>query len=329
MPKIQKIQVQTPFMNGLPSVQSPKVLSTLLIGLLASSVLLLPAQAQRNNLDQIQSQTPQSAVQGPGQWPQSHTLPGQAIGTSPLQTAQGQPASFNPAQNNLQPKGPGTPSTLPSSTSALTVQTGSQKVPIGTMLTIAFNTPMDSRITNVGDVFTAILSKDFTVTGRNGQHRMILPAGTMVRGRVDQVKRPNFFSHGGAIFLAFDHVVLPSGELLPLTLNLSTESTLVNQKGALYSDPGIGRKVEKGAEAGRKTFSDITDQGFQSGKQIAGGLGSIITVPAAVIGGALAGTAVTTGKAAVAIVGRGDSVIIKPGDTVTIDFGGSFNLPAE
>lgn len=321
MPKIQKFPVQTPFKNGLSAVQSPKVLSTLLIGLLASSFLLLPAQAQHNNLDQIQSQTPQSSLQGPGQWPQPHPLPGE--------TSQGQPASFNPAQNNLQPKGPGTPSTLPSSSSALTVQTGSQKVPIGTMLTIAFNTPMDSRITNVGDVFTAILSKDFTVTGKNGQHRMILPAGTMVRGRVDQVKRPNFFSHGGAIFLAFDHVVLPSGELLPLTLNLSTESTLVNQKGALYSDPGIGRKVEKGAEAGRKTFSDITDQGFQSGKQIAGGLGSIITVPAAVIGGALAGTAVTTGKAAVAIMGRGDSVIIKPGDTVTIDFGGSFNLPAE
>ena len=104
---------------------------------------------------------------------------------------------------------------------------------------------------------------------------------------------------------------------------------MVNQKGALYSDPGIGRKIERGAEQGRKTFNGITEQGFETGKQIAGGLGSIVTVPAAVIGGALAGTALTTGKAAVAIVGRGDSVVIKPGDTVTIDFGGSFNLPTE
>lgn len=221
------------------------------------------------------------------------------------------------------------PLTAPSSSSVLQVEAGSQKIPAGTFLTVAFNTAMDSRLTNTGDPFTALLTQDFTVPGLNRTRRVILPAGTMIRGRVNDVKRPTFFSHGGAIFLAFDHVVLPSGELLPLTLNLSTENTLVNQKGALYSDPGIGKKVQRGAAEGRKTFVNITEQGFESGKQIAGGLGSLVTVPAAVIGGALAGGAVTTGKAAVAVVGRGDSVVIKPGDTVTIDFGGTFNLPAE
>jgi hypothetical protein len=197
------------------------------------------------------------------------------------------------------------------------------------MLTIGFNTSMDSRQTNIGDAFNAYLTQDFTVQGENATRQVVLPAGTTVRGRVQEVKRPSFFSRGGAIYLSFDHVVVPSGELLPLTLNLSTENTLVNDRGALYADPGIGKKVQRGVEAGKQTFGSITDQGFSAGKQIAGGLGSLITVPAAVVGGALAGTAVTTGKAAVAVVGKGDSVIIKPGDMVTIDFGGSFNLPAE
>lgn len=218
---------------------------------------------------------------------------------------------------------------MPSATSALKIQTGSQKVPAGTMLTVAFNTPMDSRLTNLGDVFNAYLTQDFTVKGEHATRKVVLPAGTMVRGRVSEVKRPSFFSHGGAIYLSFDHVVVPSGELLPLTLNLSTENTIVNKQGALYSDPGIGAKVQKGVESGKQTFENITDSGIQAGKQIAGGLGSLITVPAAVIGGAVAGSAVTTGKAAVAVVGKGDSMVIKTGDTVTIDFGGSFNLPAE
>ena len=218
---------------------------------------------------------------------------------------------------------------MPSATSALKIQTGSQKVPAGTMLTVAFNTPMDSRLTNLGDVFNAYLTQDFTVKGEHATRKVVLPAGTMVRGRVSEVKRPSFFSHGGAISLSFDHVVVPSGELLPLTLNLSTENTIVNKQGALYSDPGIGAKVQKGVESGKQTFENITDSGIQAGKQIAGGLGSLITVPAAVIGGAVAGSAVTTGKAAVAVVGKGDSMVIKTGDTVTIDFGGSFNLPAE
>jgi len=288
--------------------------------------LLLPvAWAERENLAQIQSQTPQGQEQGQFQWPQPQgNAHSQMPGNFPVQ-----PQTVNQPQNRMLPSVPASPTISPSASSALKIETGSQKVPVGTMLTIAFNTTMDSRLTNMGDVFTAKLTKDFTVAGKNGERRMILPQGTVVRGRVDQVKRPNYFSHGGAIYLAFDHVVLPSGELLPLTLNLSTENAMVNQKGALYSDPGIGRKIERGAEQGRKTFSGITEQGFETGKQIAGGLGSIVTVPAAVIGGALAGTAVTTGKAAVAIVGRGDSVVIKPGDTVTIDFGGSFNLPAE
>ncbi|MCE3234722.1 MAG: hypothetical protein K0Q50_902 [Vampirovibrio sp.] len=224
---------------------------------------------------------------------------------------------------------PSQPMEMPSSSSTLKVQTGSQKVPAGTMLTVAFNTAMDSRLTNTGDPFNAYLSEDFTVSGAHGVRRVVLPAGTMVRGRVDAVKRPSLFSRGGAIFLNFDHVVLPSGELLPLTLNLSTENTNVNQKGALYTDPGIGKKIQRGAEEGRKAFENITEQGFETGKQIAGGLGSIVTVPASVVGGALVGAGLTTGKAAIAVVGRGDSAVIKPGDTITIDFGGSFNLPSE
>ena len=222
------------------------------------------------------------------------------------------------------------PASLPSSSSStLQVGAGTQKVPAGTFMTIAFNTGMDSRMTTMGEPFNAFITEDFTVRGDNGGSRVVLPVGTIVRGRVNEVKRPSLFSRGGAIYLAFDHVVLPSGELLPLTLNLSTENTIVNKAGALYMDPGIGAKVEKGFEEGKHAFSTITDSGYQAGKNIAGGFGSILTVPAAVIGGALAGTAVTTGKAAVAVVGRGETALIKPGDTVTIDFGGSFNLPSE
>lgn len=221
------------------------------------------------------------------------------------------------------------PALSPSSTSALQINAGSQKVPAGTMLTIAFNTPLDSKITNSGDAFTGSLVNDFAVNGGNQSRRIILPSGTIVRGRVQDVKRPSYFSHGGSLYLNFDHVLLPSGELLPLKLNLSTENTIVNQKGAIYMDPGIGKKVEKGFDQGKQTFSNITDSGVQTGKQIAGGLGTLITVPAALIGGAVAGAGVTTGKAAVAVVGKGESAVIKPGDTVTIDFGGSFNIPQE
>ena len=211
---------------------------------------------------------------------------------------------------------------------ALKLDAASSKVPAGTYLNVVFNTAMDSRITTPGEAFTVLLSDDFDVSG-NGNTRVILPRGTLIRGRIENVKRPGFFSRGGSIFLDFDHAVLPSGELMPLDLKLSTANAEVNKRGALYSDPGIPTKLGKAANSGVNTFSGIVDKGFDAGKDVGDGLGQVLTVPLSIIGGAVAGTAVTTGKGAVAIVGKGDSMVIEPGDNVTIDFGGSFNLPAE
>ncbi|MEM0951327.1 MAG: hypothetical protein AAGI66_04185 [Cyanobacteria bacterium P01_H01_bin.74] len=220
-------------------------------------------------------------------------------------------------------------STKPGQT-VLTVQTGTQKVPNGTVLTIGFNTLLDSTVSENGDPFSVYLINDFTSSTPEGKAiKILLPAGTTIRGRISDVERPSFFSKGGSLFLSFDHIVLPSGELLPVKLNLSTSNGIVNQEGAVYSDPGIGSKVKDGVKSGQETFGSITDKGYAAGKSIAGGLGSLVTVPAAVIGGAFAGTAVTTGKAAVALVGKGDSAVIHPGDQMQIDFGGAFVLPAQ
>ncbi|MBX9725301.1 MAG: hypothetical protein K2X81_28110 [Candidatus Obscuribacterales bacterium] len=217
---------------------------------------------------------------------------------------------------------------------ALKIGAASEKVPAGTNLRISFNNHFDSRVTQPGEPFSATLQEDFYSKSKVNpediaERRIILPEGTLIRGRVGQVKKPFLFSRGGSITLKFDHVVLPSGELLPLELELSTANTIVNQKGALYSDPGIGKKVSNGVKDGIGTFDKIRDAGVNAGKGALGGVGMLVTVPVAIAGGAVAGSAVTGGKAVVAVVGRGDSLIINPGDSVTIDFGGSFNLPSD
>ncbi|MDX2084705.1 MAG: hypothetical protein SFZ03_04885 [Candidatus Melainabacteria bacterium] len=206
----------------------------------------------------------------------------------------------------------------------LTVNSATQQVPAGTILRITFNSEMDSRITQPGEPFTAIVSEDFVM---NGNH-IVLPAGTVVRGRVQSVSRPRLFSKGGAITLNFDHVVAASGEAIPLDFNLSTQNANVNSQGALYTDPGIGKKVQKGVDDGKETFNKLKDAGIDAGKDLGGGAALLVTVPTAVVGGAVAGSAVTAGKAVQAVVGRGESVVIKPGDQALIDFGGTFNLPA-
>jgi hypothetical protein len=230
---------------------------------------------------------------------------------------------------------------------------------------VVFQTGHDARTSAPGDIFLAQLGSDFKGAGET----IILPKGTVLRGRLETVQRPGLFSRGGAMALAFDHIMLPSGELLPLTLRLSANNqqvrlaptTPANKASAtgpagqpasqpeqvlhqptvgpnseetsappvLYADPGIRVKLRKGLDAGRSTLARFTQAGVTAGQSIAGGLGGIVTVPAAAVGGAVAGTAVTTGKAAVALVGRGDTVRIAPGDSYNLDFGGAVVLPVQ
>jgi hypothetical protein len=204
------------------------------------------------------------------------------------------------------------------------LSTESQKIPMGTLLKVRFMQAMDARITQQGEPFTVQLVQDFP-----NPRKVILPAGSIIRGRVGLVKRPAAFSRGGSIALDFDHVMLPSGDLIPLTLNLALDNKMVNKRQVLYSDPGIGHKVAKGFDQGKQTFGTIRDAGISAGKNTAGGLGLLVTVPATIAGGAIAGTAVTAEKAAVALIGRGESVLINPGDEVSIDFGGSLNLTVQ
>lgn len=205
---------------------------------------------------------------------------------------------------------------------ALTVGANSQRIPAGTYLNVRFNTALDSKSSPPGQAFTATLLEDFLAN-----QQVVLPAGTLVRGRLEEVRRPTFFSKGGALYLMFDHVVMPTGDLMPLDLKLSSQNTKVNAQGAVYQDPGIQKKLGQSVTKGVSTLKKITGEGVQSGKELGDGLGTIITVPVAAVGGALAGTAVTAGSSVVSLVGRGESAIIAPGDTVRIDFGNSFTLP--
>jgi hypothetical protein len=200
----------------------------------------------------------------------------------------------------------------------------SQQVPAGTALRIRFLTPLDTKTSNIGDGFVATAAED-VFAGR----QLILPKGTPVRGRVAQVQRPGFFSKGGLMRLTFDHVTLPTGEVQPLRLELDTTSAKMDRsRNALYTDPGIGAKLETSVDKGVDKYHAIMDKATQPNPQTSKGINMLMTVPAA-LAGVASGTAVTTANAAKAIFGRGDSVTILPGDELVIDFAQATTLQGQ
>lgn len=239
--------------------------------------------------------------------------------------------------------------------SPLQLGAGSQEVPEGTMLPLVFRTPLDARVTQAGEPFVATLKTNFQLppTASHPSPRLILPVGTPIRGRVSQVTKPRWFSKGGMLQLDFDHVVLPSGELLPVHLQLSASNSDVkpivtpNSPGAaatpsqpdsnkplnveygLYDDPGVGSKIKQGVSEGADQVGDITAAGQQWGQSWGGTAGAIATTPFAAVGGALVGGATMAKNSVKAMVMPGDTAMIEPGDEILVDFGHAFVLPAE
>ncbi len=201
----------------------------------------------------------------------------------------------------------------------------SQQIPAGIRLKLNFLTPLDSQTTNSGDEFLAESAEDLWL----GQ-QLILPKGTLIRGRTEDVKRPGFFSKGGLIRLTFDHVVMPSGELKPLNLEVDAATEMLDTtRDGLYTDPGMGAKLSDSVDKGVDKFKFFRDRGVKAGQERGGGINMLLTVPTNAIAGVASGTAITTVNAAKAVFGKGESVVIQPGDTLVIDFSKATTLPSQ
>lgn len=149
----------------------------------------------------------------------------------------------------------------------------SQQIPAGMNLPIAFLTPLDSKTSNVGDIFIAVAAQDLWAG-----EQLVLPKGSTIRGRVQGVERPGFFSKGGLLRLTFDHVQMPSGELKPLALDIDAASAkLDREKNALYTDPGIGAKLNDSVDKGISQFKSFYDRGIKAGHDR--GVASICCLP--------------------------------------------------
>lgn len=77
---------------------------------------------------------------------------------------------------------------------------------------VQLKTTLDSKTTKKGDVFEGVLNEDYQY------ENSVLPAGTVFKGVVDEVRSSKYFSRPGYLVLNVQEVVLPSGEVHQLSL---------------------------------------------------------------------------------------------------------------
>lgn len=238
----------------------------------------------------------------------------------------------------------------PLHTTPISIGSQAQTVAPGTVLPLIIDTPLDARTSQPGDPITARLGNDFlTQTSPQQPIRVVLPKGTTVRGRVTHVKQPHWFSRGGWLTLQFDHVVLPNGELLPITLALSASNQGAKKQPSkvaaskpkqpiatqptdpigLYQDPGIKAKLRADVGEGQAKAKAVTQAGIAKGEALGGKTGRVIATPIAALGGAAVGAGTFAKEGVKSLVLPGESVVIEPGTQLLVDFSGAFTIPVE
>lgn len=150
-----------------------------------------------------------------------------------------------------------------------------------------------------GDIFEGHVKEDLFF-GRT----LILPRGSLVRGRVAEVSKPRLLSRAGKIGLKLDQIVTPTGEVIPLDAMLEFQKGTTNKVGQLDPGTSFGTRVESSV----KTVSGMNETGAARG--------AIVAANIATLGAPIVATAI--GSSAIALFRSGDNISLSPGQELEI-----------
>ena len=173
----------------------------------------------------------------------------------------------------------------------------SWNIPPDTVISVQINGTLTSRTARVGDKFTAAVTVPVYVNGKT-----VIPAGSVIEGRVTQVTPAKRMNRSGTIGVDFDDIVFPNGAAVQLVGNLTSD------------DPEVRRRIDD--------ESRVSGQGNKRPSVFIGGGGAI----GAVLGGIAGG-----GKGAVlgGVVGAGAgvaSVLLSKGEEAEVPSGTTFGV---
>lgn len=189
-------------------------------------------------------------------------------------------------------------------------------VPTGTKIPIVMDTAVDSDTSQEGDEFSARTSEDLNIDGST-----IVPAGSIIKGRIATLNAPRAMSRSGSVALKFDTITTPDNRQIPLVANLVARGGVVHARRGLKDvaiDAGtvagpMAAGLLIGLLAGKSSSS--SSSGSSSSKMGKGG--------AAALG---AGIGLAVGIA-VLLAKKGKKVEVRPGDELKIELAEELRMP--
>jgi hypothetical protein len=197
--------------------------------------------------------------------------------------------------------GNGTPAAVgaPSAGTPLKAEAASTVLPLQTRLKLVLETGIDSKSSTAGDIFEAHVRDDLFVGSS-----LLLPKGSLVRGRVADVNRAKLISRAAKVGLKLEQIVTPTGEVIPLDAAIEFRRGVSNAKGQLDPGTSFGTRVESSI----RTVSGANSTGATKGALVAANI--------ATLGAPTVATAI--GSSAIALFSKGDQVSLSPGQEIEV-----------
>lgn len=194
-----------------------------------------------------------------------------------------------------------------------------KRIPAGTTFKLEFLQPVSTFSGSAGDSFVATMLNEQT-SGAS----IILPAGTVVRGSLAEVKTAKRFSRGAKLYLDFDHVVTPSGRQIPLDMAVC-QFDKIYYDGGLYKNLGYGEAVQQNYEKAVEITKKSMEYGQKAGESAPGI--QYLTTPICAVGGFFGGVGYFIGDGIADMFRKGQDVYINTGDIMDVKLVNPIDIP--
>jgi hypothetical protein len=191
-------------------------------------------------------------------------------------------------------------------------------VPTGTKIPIIMDTAVDSDTSQEGDEFAARTSEDLSIDGST-----IVPAGSIIKGRIAQLNAPKHLNRSGSVGLKFDTITTPDNRSIPIVANLVARGGVVHARRGLKDIAFDTGAVALPTLVGLGVGALAAGSGNNNNNGSSNDNSSISRAGGAMIG---AGVGIAVGVA-ILLSKKGKKVEVRPGDELKIELAEELRMP--
>lgn len=191
-------------------------------------------------------------------------------------------------------------------------------VPTGTKIPIIMDTAVDSDTSQEGDEFAARTSEDLSIDGST-----IVPAGSIIKGRIAQLNSPKHLNRSGSVGLKFDTITTPDNRSIPIVANLVARGGVVHARRGLKDIAFDTGAVALPTLVGLGVGALAAGSGNNNNSSSSNNNNSISRAGGAMIG---AGVGIAVGVA-ILLSKKGKKVEVRPGDELKIELAEELRMP--